>query len=100
MSTTPSSNTANWRHCLDESLALRTAAARLATQVEVILGQEMIETVPAFLVRPIAERHVVKFLPPMAERFTRQLRKVNPAAVEATAERGIHISVNSQTLDR
>jgi len=148
MSTTPTSNTPTWNTLsLDESLALRTSATRLATEFEGIFGTETIERFLHSSFDQFAERAtVVKFLPLMAERFARQrLRalakveglhddgkptvlflcvhnagrsqmamgfftamagdravawsggsepgiEVNPAAVEAMAERGIDIS--------
>ena len=156
MSTTPTTpaqiaqnpSTPTWNTLsLDESLALRTAATRLATEFEGFFGTETIERFLHSSFDQFALRAtVVKFLPLMAERFARQrLRalakveglhddgkltvlflcvhnagrsqmamgfftalagdravawsggsepgiEVNPAAVEAMAERGIDIS--------
>ena len=74
MSTTPTWNTPTWNTpSLDESLALRTAAARLATEFEGFFGQETIERFLHSSFDQFAERAtVVKFLPLMAERFARQ----------------------------
>ena len=69
MSTTPTWNTLN----LDESLALRSAAARLAGEFEGAFGVETIERFLHSSFDQFASRAtVVKFLPLMAERFARQ----------------------------
>ena len=69
MSTTPTWNTLN----LDESLALRSAAARLAGEFEGVFGVETIERFLHSSFDQFASRAtVVKFLPLMAERFARQ----------------------------
>ena len=69
MSTTPTWNTLN----LDESLALRSAAARLAGEFEGAFGVETIERFLHSSFDQFASRAtVVKFQPLMAERFARQ----------------------------
>ncbi|HEY5117407.1 MAG TPA: arsenate reductase ArsC [Nakamurella sp.] len=69
MSTTPTWNTLN----LDESLALRSAAARLAGEFEGAFGVETIERFLHSSFDQLASRAtVVKFQPLMAERFARQ----------------------------
>ena len=69
MSTTPTWNTLN----LDESLALGSAAARLAGEFEGAFGVETIERFLHSSFDQFASRAtVVKFLPLMAERFARQ----------------------------
>jgi hypothetical protein len=69
MSTTPTWNTLN----LDESLALRSAAARLAGEFDGAFGVETIERFLHSSFDQLASRAtVVKFLPLMAERFARQ----------------------------
>jgi len=75
MSTTPTWNaTPTWNTLsLDESLALRTAAIRLAIEFEGIFGPETIERFLHSSFDQFALRAtVVKFLPLMAERFARQ----------------------------
>jgi len=67
---------------IDESLALRTAATRLATDFEGIFGPQTIERFLHSSLDQFAQRAtIVKFLPLMAERFARQrlraLAKVN-----------------------
>jgi hypothetical protein len=58
---------------LDESLALRTAAARLATEFRGIFGTETIERfLRSSLDQFAVHATVVKFLPLMADRFARQ----------------------------
>ena len=69
MATTPTWNTLT----LDESLALRRAATRLATDFDGVFGQETIERFLHSSFDEFAQRAtVVKFLPLMAERFARQ----------------------------
>ena len=59
-SNTPTSNTPTWNTLsLDESLALRTAAARLATEFEGVFGQETIERFLHSSFDPFAERAAV-----------------------------------------
>jgi arsenate reductase len=74
MNTTPTSNTPTWNTLsLDESLALRTAATRLATEFDGVYGTETIERFLHSSFDQFALRAtVVKFLPLMAERFARQ----------------------------
>ena len=82
MSTTPTTptqsaqnpSTPTWNTLtLDESLALRTAATRLATDFEGVFGTETIERFLHSSFDQFALRAtVVKFLPLMAERFARQ----------------------------
>ena len=58
---------------IDESLALRTAATRLATDFEGIFGPQTIERFLHSSLDQFAQRAtIVKFLPLMAERFARQ----------------------------
>jgi len=69
MSTAPTWNTLR----LDESLALRTAATRLAADFDGIFGTETIERFLQSSFDQFAQSAtVVKFLPLMAERFARQ----------------------------
>ena len=69
MSTAPTWNTLS----IDESLALRTAATRLATDFEGIFGPQTIERFLHSSFDQFAQRAtIVKFLPLMAERFARQ----------------------------
>ena len=77
MSTTPSTpapSTPTWNTLsLDESLALRTAATRLATEFEGVFGTETIQRFLHSSFDQFALRAtVVKFLPLMAERLARQ----------------------------
>jgi hypothetical protein len=74
MSTTPTSGAPTWNTLsLDESLALRTAATRLAAEFEGVFGPETIERFLHSSFDQFAARAtVVKFLPLMAERFARQ----------------------------
>ena len=74
MSTTPTTPTPTWNTLsLDETLALRTAATRLATDFEGVFGTETIERFLHSSFDQFARRAtVVKFLPLMAERFARQ----------------------------
>lgn len=69
MSTTPTWNTLS----LDESLALRTAATRLADEFDGIFGTETIERfLHSSFDQFATNAKIIKFLPMMAERFAKQ----------------------------
>lgn len=69
MSTTPTWNTLS----LDESLALRTAATRLADEFDGFFGTETIERfLHSSFDQFATNAKIIKFLPMMAERFAKQ----------------------------